>query len=200
MMAGAGAVVLAGTMSRTLWVALPLGLILLGVLRIRGQSRWLVVGAVLIAVGGASQLQTVQARLGYARGYEQRFNLWKINWEFFKMRPLTGVGFQKNNPLSAGYYREFMPGVKGKLVSHAHNNVLEFMGAMGGLGLLAFLAWSGVTGWLAFSVSPGLGCAWVVFHLNGMTQVNFFETKTLHMLIWTTAFAMASALRSRRTA
>jgi hypothetical protein len=186
---------LLGTMSRMLWLALPIGILIYGLIRAPGRSKWAILGAVLLLVAGGSQLRPIRDRLAHSGGIQSRMNLWRINFEFFKMRPVTGVGWHKNIGLSAAYYRERMPGVSGKLVSHAHSNPLEFLGSMGLLGLLAWVCWSIMTASLAFSVSSGLGCAWLVFHLNGLTQVNFSETKTLHMLVWTTSFALASVAR-----
>jgi len=34
------------------------------------------------------------------------------------------------------------------------------------------------------NLTRGLICAWVVFHLNGLTQVNFWEAKVQHQMAW----------------
>ncbi len=190
-----GALALFGTMSRMLWIALPLGLVLFLMLTLKGRTRWKALAAIVLALAGATLLPPVQKRLHYPRGLDQRTQLWKINWELFKMRPLTGVGWHENLPLAGAYFETHLPEAKEKFVGHAHSNLLEFLGGMGLLGLMAWLGWSLVTAGMAYLVSPGLFCAFVVLHLNGLTQVNFSETKTLHTVVWCVAFAMAANCR-----
>ncbi len=73
------------------------------------------------------------------------------------------------------------------------------MGGTGILGLLAWLAWVGVTLGLAWAsvrrgrtggFARGVLCAWVVFHINGLTQVNFWESKVLHQMMWVVAWTL----------
>lgn len=193
-----GVLALFGTMSRMLWIALPAGLFVFLLLSLRGKMRWLAMISVVALLYGAFQHPTVKERVYYGRGVDQRTTLWKVNWELFKMRPLVGVGWHQNLPLAGAYLDLHAPAGQEKFVGHAHSNILEFLGGMGVLGLLAWICWSVVTAGMAYSISPGLFCAFIVFHLNGLTQVNFSETKTLHTVIWCVAFALASQLRGGR--
>ncbi len=192
-----GGIALMGTMSRMLWIALPIGLTAYLIIRLRGAARWGAIAAIALTLAASSLLPPIRERLQYARGFEQRTQLWKINWEFFRMRPLTGVGWHENLPLAGAYFNTHLPQSKERFVGHAHSNILEFLGAMGLLGLVAWICWSVVTAALVLSVFPALFCAFIVFHLNGLTQVNFSETKTLHTVVWSIAMSLAMAVRRK---
>jgi O-antigen ligase len=84
-------------------------------------------------------------------------------------------------------------------VGHAHNNFLEILGGTGLFGALAWLAWWAgvlVLAWRARKISEptqfalGVLAAFFVFHLNGLTQVNFWEAKVLHQLTFVIAWVL----------
>lgn len=67
------------------------------------------------------------------------------------------------------------------------------LGESGILGTLAWAFWNGIIfilAWLVWrndsgpSLGAGLLAAWLVFHLNGMTQVNAWESKVMHNMAW----------------
>ena len=73
------------------------------------------------------------------------------------------------------------------------------LGGTGLLGALAWLAWCWVTLkilWRGFknpvsqSFAWGLLCAWLVFQINGLTQVNFWEGKVMHQMMWVVAWSL----------
>lgn len=206
LMGAAGALALFGTYSRMLWGALPLGILLWVFLSLRGKWRWVLVGTI-VALGLASlQWEPVRSRVHAGMGIQERVQLWRANLDFFSKRPLTGVGWRNTEELSAYYFAEKNPGVTDFFVGHAHNNLLEMLGGTGALGTLAWLAWSLGVLWLAWNASRGdssldsgerdvnfargLFCAWVVFQLNGLTQVNFWEGKVMHQMSFSLAWIL----------
>ena len=189
-------VALWGTFSRMLWIALPIGVAFFFAVQLRGSRRgWMLAGFALLLIG-LTQVPMLRDRITNSMGTEERITLWKINGEFFTRRPITGVGWHHNLPLSAGYFEEKFPAdYAGKFVGHAHNNFLEVAASLGILGLLAFLAWNVYVIRLSFLYSAGLLAAWIVFQLNGLTQVNFWEAKVLHTMALSTAILLVRAIR-----
>lgn len=186
------------TYSRTLWVALPIGAV---VWALRGLSRKQVAAlfvAGMIGLGIASQVPGIRSRALDTMGIGERQKLWLANIEFLRLRPLTGAGFRRNIDASA-YYLESLPGHGDVFSSHAHNDFIDMLGGTGLLGALAWLAWCWVTLkilWRGFknpvsqSFAWGLLCAWLVFQINGLTQVNFWEGKVMHQMMWVVAWSL----------
>ncbi len=188
-----GTVVLFMTYSRTLWVALPIGLIAWVLLNLKTwKNRILILISLFVISAGLLQFDFIKNRLSDGLGTGTRIFLWEANLEFFKNRPIIGVGWRQNQELS-GYYlmqKEYAPLI---FSGHAHNNFMEILGSLGALGTVAWFAW-----WIlvlaltwqflqnkkALFFAKGLFAAWVVFHLNGLTQVNFWEGKVLHQVMW----------------
>jgi O-antigen ligase len=210
---GFGLITLFLTYSRMLWVALPVGL--LGWLLWSLPRRWAIPGILAAGLAGASlfALEPVRERLRNPMGVGTRQNLWSAHLELFADRPLTGVGWRRNQEAS-GWVLRRKSGSPQVFSGHAHNNVIDQLSGTGALGLLAWLAWWGVLAWLAVGVlggaargafaaeewvfAKGLVCAWVVFQLNGLTQVNFWEGKVLHQLAWTTGWLLLWARQTRQ--
>ncbi|MFZ9594911.1 MAG: O-antigen ligase family protein [Bdellovibrionia bacterium] len=187
------------TYSRTLWLALPLGIGLWILLSLPQRKKPLSI-FLLIAFGvSLTQIPSVQNRLKTSIGIGPRQELWSANLEFFNQRPWTGVGFRKNEELS-GYYLVEKFKSSDVFAGHAHNNALEVLAGTGLIGLMSWLLWCGVVIAILlrkrkitsdpFPMSRALLCAWVVFHLNGLTQVNFWEGKVEHQLAWVIAWSL----------
>jgi O-antigen ligase len=186
------------TYSRTLWIALPLGVIAWIVLSL--PRKWAVsfAAALVIASLAASQVPLVRDRLLVHMGIINRENLWQANLDMFRARPATGVGWLHNQELS-GYYLMDKLHQTDVFSGHAHNNVLEMMSGTGVVGLLSWVFWCIVAFLLAWRArhhwgsglgGPGLVCAWFVFQLNGLTQVNFWDAKVTHQMMWVVALLL----------
>ncbi len=207
--AALGFFALLATYSRMLWVALPVGLLVLGLVSL--PRRWTLATLCVICFGiwGALQIPSVSKRLNDSEGHGPRKELWAANLEFFKRRPLTGVGWHHNLELSGFYLQAKRHEAAGAgtgsdaievFSGHAHNNAIEMLSSTGLLGLGAWILWSVFVivllwfarkargDWVGFS--RGLCCAWLVFHLNGLTQVNFWESKVLHQMMWMVAWTL----------
>jgi O-antigen ligase len=189
------------TYSRTLWVALPIGIALWALLSAPRKLRVPVVIAIILAAASATQVPWVKSRLSAQMGIHTREDLWEANLKMFESRPLTGVGLKHNQELS-GYYLMEKYHSSNVFSGHAHNNVLDFLGGTGLIGLLAWIVWwVFIFRWticpgvrvVGYDLSLGLLCALVVFQLNGLTQVNFWEAKVQHQLMWAVAWLLLGA-------
>ena len=195
----AGVLALFLTYSRTLWIALPLG-ILIWILQALPR-RWIAVTLIGFAVIGlaVSRTPAFLERMKTPLGITSRMDLWEANWDFFKARPLNGVGWKKNHDLSGPYLLEKNPQLTSVFAGHAHNNVIDMLGGLGLFGLLTWLIWCASIFWFLLKMALekgfhgfpfGLLCAWIVFHLNGMTQLNFWEGKVLHQMMWAVVWSL----------
>ncbi len=197
-----GATVLLGSaclllgFSRMLWVALPLGFLAWLVLSLSPRARvGATIGFILLGVA-VSQHPIAQKRFIGGINITERQRLWVANIELFKMRPLTGTGFMQNNGLGGAYVQRQYPN-EVTFGGHAHNNLLHMIGGTGIAGTLPWILWCAIVFAIAWRSGGSLGlghgwvCAWIVFHLNGLTQVNFWEGKVEHQMAWACAWALA---------
>ncbi len=201
---GIAAFTLFGTYSRTLWIVLPIGILIWILWRLPKKWRpWVVAAGVIFALV-LSQVSWIQSRMTDSLGVYSRQSLWESNWRFFLERPLTGVGWHQNHQLAYHYLAE-KHGWINFFVGHAHNMVLEMLGSTGLLGALSWLAWVGI--WLAMAwrsarqgsvFGRAMVCAWIVFQLNGLTQVNFWDAKVLHQVMWVVAWLLVMQKPSER--
>ncbi|MGE0614520.1 MAG: O-antigen ligase family protein [Bacteriovoracia bacterium] len=203
-----GFMALMGTFSRTLWLALPVGVLVWLIWSLPKRFRApLTIGSVLLAVGIYS-LPVVQNRLHTSLGVLPRERLWQANWQMFIDRPVLGVGFRKNEQLS-GYYLIDQQKSADVFAGHAHNNFLDILSGVGALGAAAWLFWCGVVFWLIWQARQSgsifsqpylfrrpLLCAWLVFQVNGLTQVNFWEGKVMHQMMWSVAWLLLATAAS----
>jgi O-antigen ligase len=183
-----------------LWIALPIGIFAWICWALPPERRGTVLSAAVLGLILFILLPPVTRRILDFRGILTREELWSANVEFFKARPFTGVGWHHNIELS-GYYLMERHHVASVFSGHAHNNLLDVLGGTGLLGTLAWLAWCVLAFAIPISLAQkgtgfarGLVCAWIVFQLNGLTQVNFWEAKVLHQIAWVMAWTLAWAL------
>ncbi len=193
-----GATLLLGY-SRTLWIALPAGIFVWAMIAASKRARWAAVAAFLLLGLIASQSPIIQKRITTGINLTERERLWEANVELFKMRPLTGTGFNQNHQLGGAYVQQQYPSEQ-VFWGHAHNNLLHMLGGTGILGLAAWLYWCALAFLMtwktsnAFGIGRGLFCAWIVLHLNGLTQVNVWEGKVEHQMAWALAWALAGLI------
>lgn len=189
--------------ARSVWIALPVGLFLMLALQLRGRVRIGVLTASVLLVALLAQHPAVRARIANTMGTQERYALWEANLEFLKERPILGVGLFKNAPLSGAYLKQKQE--KEHVFSgHAHNNLIHMLGGVGLLGALVWIAlcvWFAAVFWGARgdprfgTLCLGLFCAWIVFHLNGLTQVNFWEGKVMHQFLFALGIALGVTYR-----
>ena len=194
------------TYSRISWLALA-GLVLtLAYLKHPriGLSALIALSFLAILIWNISPNLRGRWNLGWNTWHE-REQVWLAAKEMIKDRPITGVGFGKTGYYSPAYAERAL-GRKPDFSSHAHNNILDILASTGLLGLFGFLAWWIVLwrkAWKAFQISAEkdrwlpaacLG-AFVAFHINGLTQVNFYDAKSEHSLMLWAGIVLALSWR-----
>jgi O-antigen ligase len=179
-----------GTYSRQVWVSLPIGLLVFALVRLPKRAAIATLVASLVLLVGLAQVPKIRERALTSMGVEDRLSIWKVNIDFFKHRPVTGVGWHHNLQMGVGWHKQYRPEVQHPFIGHAHNNLLECLGALGLIGALAYLFWTYVTVRQAFRAGAGFFAGWVVFHLNGLTQVNLWESKVMHSMMWSVSLAV----------
>lgn len=195
--------------SRIALAAVALALVALAVMR---KPRYGVAAvAVLWAIWMVAWNFSPSLRLRFVdnvAGTVERTRMWRSAWHMFLDRPLTGIGFSRTGELSPWYARNMFTD-SNHFTSHAHNNFLDIMAATGSLGTISFLAWwvflMGAVVWV-FYRSPkeqrwlpaAVFAGFLAFHVNGLTQVNFWDAKSEHTLMIFAGLAIALWLREKR--
>ncbi len=196
-----GILILFLSYARTAWLAIPIGIIIIFARYLNRKQ--LITGLATLAVCLAllSQTSFTKERISNSMGIQDRFRLWEANIDFFKHRPLTGIGWLKTQEMSEFYFKEKFPDHYHEYFwGHAHNNFFEMLGGTGLLGLIAFIGWMVYTLNLARKLSKqhdeyalahqttheyadfawGIFTALVLLHFNGLTNVTFWEGKVMH--------------------
>jgi|GEM_PF-5138409 len=196
------------TYSRIAWIALGCILVTLAFLK---KPKWgLLCALVIIGVSTVAWYTSDSLRGRWRLGMNsifERQEVWSGALGMVKDRPFTGVGFGKTGYYSRPYEIQVL-GHEPQFSSHAHNNFLDMLAAMGFPGLAAFLAWWFVLGlfaWRSFrDALPGehwipAGClaGLVAFQINGLTQVNYFDAKSEHALMLWAGVILALEWRRR---
>lgn len=211
MVAVAGFLAVFYSYSRIAWVAIPVTIVGLGFLK---RPRLGIVSLLIVAIFGAGAWftsESLRKRIVDSQAHNHhRYDLWLGSLEAAKERPLTGVGFARTGRY-AGTFVERAIGKKAEFTSHSHNNFLDALAATGWLGFLVFTLWWGIVifmAWKAFRLAPErerwlpaacLG-GFLSFHVNGLTQVNFWDGKSQHTLMLWVGVALALYTRAKSRA
>lgn len=189
------------TYSRTAWLVLIVAPCFLAFLR---KPKW---GVVLLSTFVVAMValwfssHAVRQRFLDAPGWLGRYHVWASSWEMVKDRPWLGVGFGKSGQYTDHYAERFLGGAA-NFSSHAHNNILDAWATTGTLGMLAYLFWFGLLGYFAWRLycraplqkrwlPAALLGSWLAFQTNGLTQVNFYDGKSQHSLMFWAALVLA---------
>jgi O-antigen ligase len=207
----AGLFVLILSYSRTLWVALPIGLTLWTWIRFSRKIAFLSSSGVVALAIASLQIPAVQVRFQNGMGVGERVQLWRANYLFFQERPIFGLGFGKNLETFHQYFSWLHPELSDFFIGHSHNVYLEVLSGLGIFGAVAWLGWilvqlSGLSKIInspnsegSFNpLSGGFSCAWVVFLINGVTQVNFWEGKVMHQVMWVSGLTLYWVVWARK--
>jgi O-antigen ligase len=211
---GYSAIIFLGTFlsySRTAAFALVAIVFLLSFLKRPLWGFVTLVVAVLLAFGLWQWSPTLQGRWRNTQvGNFERVRMWESAGMMFKDRPITGVGFNRTGEYSPIYATKLF-GELPQFTSHAHNNILDSLASTGLIGFSAFLFWWGIliTGAaLAFRAAPkeerwlpaAVLAGFLAFHVNGLTQINFWDGKSQHTLMIWVGIALALSIRNRALA
>jgi O-antigen ligase len=191
-----GVLILFLSYARTAWLALPLGLILIFARYLKPRTFIASTAALLVLLAVGSQTPAMKERIRNSMGIQDRLRLWEANLDYFKHRPITGIGWLKTQEMSGFYFHEKHPANnKDYFWGHAHNNFFEMLGGTGILGTIAFLLWSIFTirfalqtrnlaedaqNYFLSDLASGITVALLLLHFNGLTNVTFWEGKVMH--------------------
>ncbi|MGZ3702454.1 MAG: O-antigen ligase family protein [Bdellovibrionota bacterium] len=195
--------------SRIAFAALAMVVLVLGFLRRPFYGLLCAVFVTMSGFGAWFLIPSIQMRFGDgASGTKERVRMWESAFAMFRDHPLTGVGFSRTGEISP-WYVEHVLHEPLEFTSHAHNNILDMLAATGSIGFVAFLAWWGFlfwASWRAFRLAPE-GEKWLpaaaitgflAFHVNGLTQVNYWDGKSEHALMLWAGVAVALWIRARK--
>ena len=152
--------------------------------------------SLFLVIGIASQTPAMKERIQNSMGIQDRLRLWEANIDFFKHRPITGIGWLATQEMSQYYFKEKVPEhYQEYFWGHAHSNIFEMLGGAGLLGLISFLLFAIFTIRMSLRTSQlasqqgdfyladfawGIGVALLLLHFNGLTNVTFWEGKVIH--------------------
>ena len=197
------------TFSRISWIALGALLLLLAYMKRPLLGGVLTVLLALFAVGIWNFSPSIRSRIDDTRrGNFERITVWAGAMEMVRERPVLGMGFGRS-----GHYSEFYAqralGAKPEFSSHSHNNFLDILATMGILGFMVFLFWWALLfymAWKTFRLCPAderwlpAAClaGFFAFHINGLTQVNFWDGKSEHTLMIWAGITLANWVRCKK--
>jgi hypothetical protein len=189
--------------TRNAWVGELVGLLALGLMK--GKRFFIGIGiAVIFVILLMSTLEpSFYSRVKSIGDTElhanrERFDMAKVTFEMFKVRPLLGVGGGNYGQASEPYRQKF--GVISK--SHPQNNLLSQTAEKGLLGLAAFLyiwyvffkeswfAWKNTTDAFSQALAAGGIAALIGFHVAGMFEANFGDSEVAMMMWLMVGFVM----------
>jgi putative inorganic carbon (HCO3(-)) transporter len=194
---------LAVTYTRSAWLGLVVGLLLMAILRHRKVLFLFLILAILIPFAPHG----IKARAASIVDPKdptnhERVLMWQAGWRMLKDRPVLGLGpIDMKEP----YQKYKLPEAR-EVVGHLHNNFVQVAATMGSLGLLAFLYWifamlksqvrsyRKVPGNERFMKGVVLGglAAYTGFLVNGLFEWNFGDSEVI-MLVWLfTGLALAT--------
>jgi len=192
------------SLTRGVWVAYVIVLVLLGVVRGGKVLAGVLGGVVLLSGLLLSAGPGVRERAWKAFDLKEnlgRSQIWLANLDMVKDRPLFGWGYGNYRKFREPYYQRYP---EANHSGHAHNSFLQIAVDSGLVGLTAFLAFFVVllrTGWQAYQRLPptaeplrsfALG-AWlsiIGFLIGGLTQHNFGDAEVV-IVMWAMAGFMA---------
>lgn len=196
------------TWTRGIWIAIACGL--LAALFYKNKKAAMVtlaagaISAVLLFLTVPSVNQSVQSITDSKyQSNSERLSIWKAYWHMYLDAPVIGRGYRLQSRYLPEYYEKL--GISSEFISHAHNNVLQFLAGTGTLGALFYIVFSLLCLIYAhnlFKIIPEsdeltkgwvVGCiaALVTFHVGGMTEANFVDGEVRHMLVFTLASLFA---------
>jgi O-antigen ligase len=138
-----GAVIIALSMTRGVWVGMFVGVLAISCFRSRVYGTIATIG--LVTIFSLTMVFSPDAReRAFSTASEQnvgdnqRKDIWRGNIEIAKDYPILGSGYSQNKKLLRYYYDQLgIP--QGALISHAHNQYLHFLAGTGTLGLICYL-------------------------------------------------------------
>lgn len=152
---------------------------------------------------------TLKERLSqFSLGGDERSWIWAGHWKIFLDHPWTGVGYTENVRLIPEYYKQ-IGAPDGVIVSHAHNQYLQWLAGTGVIGLVAYLVFVLCflrLSWKTYRALPdeevwlkglALGTigAQICFLVGGLTEANFEHSKMKYvmLIVWSIVIYLKSS-------
>lgn len=183
------------TKSRGAWLAFIASIFVLGIIKDKRIGIAFLVALILIfaflPAGYSNRLISsfdINYDLEENFSNSARLGLWISSLKMLRDNPINGVGYRNFKEAYRDNYK--LEGLHA--FSHAHNNIFHYAAVMGGFGLITFI-------YLSFFILKkfifyykntelvnfklfylGSILAFVVYHVQGMTQHNFYHTTPLH--------------------
>ncbi len=194
------------SLTRGVWIAYGLLLVVYGLVRGRHAAPAVVGGVVVCGLLFASAGQGVRERGLSLFDFEAnigRSQIWLANMDMIKERPLTGWGFGNYKQFREAFYQRYP---QADTNAHAHNNFLQIWVDTGLFGLAAFLFLIGsiiMMGWRAYvkqrneplkSLTLGCWLGLVGFLIGGLTQYNWGDAEVV--LVWWATVGLMMRLAS----
>ena len=181
------------TFTRSSWLGLIAGAIVIGIRRQRQALMLLLVAVVLVVAVSSPEIRGRMTSIFDVTHSNNltRVNMWKTGWRMFLDHPLIGIGDMGTEQLWDRYSE---PGWTPE--GHLHNNLLMWLVTMGLAGFLVLVSlfvaiWMRLwkleaqlkDDWLFGSLLLGGLGVLAGFHINGLFEWNFGDAEIM-MLIW----------------
>lgn len=203
-----GAVGLISSMSRGAWLASILCVL---IYLLVNRPRWVLPSiacfgflatALTFFSGGFGRKIVDMAQLKVDHSSSMRLDLWRAYWQIFLDHPWFGIGLLDGDKLVPEYYLRL--GIDQPFVSHAHNNLLQWLAGAGLFGFCAYVTVIGiflVKTWRLRAVNFAWGwsllLAQIFLHLGGLTEANFINASVNHFLVFIWAIVLTLEQRGR---
>jgi O-antigen ligase len=192
------------TLTRGVWISLFLSTLVVTFIHSRRIFLSLIVIWGVVFAGLYEFWPSFSERIsGYTEVNEnnsERVLYWKNNIEMWKDYPILGIGIGENTARAAEYYEKRGFNVQNIMISHAHNQYLNYLTGTGILGLLCYLIFIFSTMRLNFKIlntisykddfkrGLALGCiaSQTFFIFGGLTESNFEHSKIKYIMtiVW----------------
>ncbi len=180
--------------TRSSWLGFVAGIAVLGILRDRRLLIALGVIIVLFALFAPADLHERAASIfdPSMSSNITRIHMISTGWRMFLDHPLTGFGDVDLRK----YYVTYTTPLDEAEGGHLHNNIMQLLVTLGGIGFLVMMAIFVVIAmiglksarrargdWLAANVALGSFAAYIGFHVNGLFEWNFGDQE-IAVLLW----------------
>lgn len=132
-----------------------------------------------------------------------RLDLWRAYWEMFTEHPWFGTGLGQSDLFLPDIYAKL--GIHQEFTSHAHNNLLQFLGGAGIFGFLAYCAANAIILWKAWNLRKHSVWGWSILLANlyiqigGLTEANFTDGEVTHFIGFTWALLLVIEARTKES-
>jgi O-antigen ligase len=180
------------TFTRSSWLGLIIGIIVLVMLRFKKLLYLFLVVVVGVVIIGSPELHVRFLSIFDPTdpSNDLRLRMWNVGLKIFQDNPILGVGDISLNPLNDAYSQHTMD------FGHMHNNFVQWLVTTGTVGFVIVILWfikiwklfwsayrKMKDDWLYGSFTAGAIAVFVGFHVNGLFEWNFGDAE-IYTLFW----------------